>query len=590
MDNNKFGNFIIQLRKEKGLTQQQLAEKLYITDKAVSKWERGLSFPDITLLKSLADVLEVNISELINCEKGNEEDIDIQKEIDQAVKNIEKIRKEKNKKRILIISISTILIIFIGYLSLKYYNKFHPKTIVDGENIYTIGNYNLSKNGLDKMIEIIEKSENMNQKYSISYFEALLDSLGNVKTFTLSLNTFDNNEKYLGRVGYTYSNNKLYYTSPTNDNLNIVNYYDKNSSIEYISNIIKQIPITKQFKLSKFKNNFIIYKPNTIIPNGTPIYDMRTGIKEPLNEEDYKNGKGGISDGNTNVVIKLSNSSDTSATSQYQYVFNTIDSSVPNNPNNMMETDYYISNGTLKFTRDYGNTWINTDITKEQLDSTLEFYNNSLSLAANSWFISEDKYLPIAYFYGSIPTLKISLDNGKTWNETTLASPREFGNRITRRIVGFTSKNVGYVALGTDWSMNFGENKKMYLTNDFGKTWKKIDLPLNNTSATLVDLCMYDEKIGVLILENNVDVNFPLIYSTNDGGQTWEEVQFSYFNLPDEIKYLEDIDSITKENEDYIITLGQGEDGTLKAIFKTRNLFSPWLFIETTKKNIHTVG
>lgn len=590
MDNNKFGNFIIQLRKEKGLTQQQLAEKLYITDKAVSKWERGLSFPDITLLKSLADVLEVNISELINCEKGNKEDIDIQKEIDQAVKNIEKIRKEKNKKRFLIISISIILIVLIGYLGFRTYNKFHPKIIVDGENNYTIGNYNLSKNGLDKMIEIIEKSENMNPKYSISYFNALLDNSGNVETFTLSLDTFDDDEKYLGSVGYTYSNNKLNYISPTNNHLDIVNYYDKNSSMEYISTIIKQIPMNKQFKLSKFKSKYVIYQPNIIIPNGTPIYDMRTGIKEPLNEEDYKNGKGGISDGNTNVVIKLSNSLDSSATIQYQYVFNTIDSSVPNNPNNMMETDYYINNGTLKFTRDYGKTWINTDITKEQLDSTLEFYNNSLSLATNSWFLSEDKYLPIAYFYGSTPILKISLDNGNTWSETRIDSSEEFVNYITRRIVGFTSKNVGYVALGTDWSMNFGESKKMYLTNDYGKTWEKIDLPLNNTSATLVDLCMYDEKIGVLILENNVDVNFPLIYSTIDGGKTWEKVKFSYFNLPDEIKYLEDIDSITKENEDYIITLGQGEDGTLKAIFKTRNLSSPWSFSEIKRKNIHTVG
>lgn len=52
------------IRKEKGMTQQQLAEKLYITDKAVSKWERGLSFPDITILKSLAEILELDVSEL----------------------------------------------------------------------------------------------------------------------------------------------------------------------------------------------------------------------------------------------------------------------------------------------------------------------------------------------------------------------------------------------------------------------------------------------------------------------------------------------------------------------------------------------
>lgn len=49
MDNQKFGDFIKKLRKEKGLTQKELGDKLNITDKAISKWEIGLSFPDITM-------------------------------------------------------------------------------------------------------------------------------------------------------------------------------------------------------------------------------------------------------------------------------------------------------------------------------------------------------------------------------------------------------------------------------------------------------------------------------------------------------------------------------------------------------------
>lgn len=58
MDNQKLGIFITELRKEKGLTQAQLAQKLNVTDKAVSKWERGVGFPDIKLLEPLADVLD----------------------------------------------------------------------------------------------------------------------------------------------------------------------------------------------------------------------------------------------------------------------------------------------------------------------------------------------------------------------------------------------------------------------------------------------------------------------------------------------------------------------------------------------------
>lgn len=65
IDKQKFGAFIAELRKEKGFTQKELAEKLFISDKAVSKWETGQSMPDITLLRPLADILEVTTTELL---------------------------------------------------------------------------------------------------------------------------------------------------------------------------------------------------------------------------------------------------------------------------------------------------------------------------------------------------------------------------------------------------------------------------------------------------------------------------------------------------------------------------------------------
>ncbi|MDE5539660.1 MAG: helix-turn-helix domain-containing protein, partial [Bacilli bacterium] len=69
MEKEKIGKFISEVRKEKGLTQKELARKIYISDKAVSKWERGLSFPDIELLEDLASVLDVSIVELLKGEK-----------------------------------------------------------------------------------------------------------------------------------------------------------------------------------------------------------------------------------------------------------------------------------------------------------------------------------------------------------------------------------------------------------------------------------------------------------------------------------------------------------------------------------------
>lgn len=90
----KFSDVIVSLRKEKGLTQQELADKLNITDKAVSKWERGLSYPDITSISTLASVLGVESSYLIDlCKKEDSENpykgnIDINKIIDLILKGV----------------------------------------------------------------------------------------------------------------------------------------------------------------------------------------------------------------------------------------------------------------------------------------------------------------------------------------------------------------------------------------------------------------------------------------------------------------------------------------------------------------------
>lgn len=124
MDNKKFGDFIKKLRKEKQLTQKELGEKLNITDKAISKWERGLSFPDIAVLKDLAEFFEIDISELLNGERGKKQEIDIEKAIKEAIenyKNIEEKKKEKVqkvKKRIGVISI--IIFVFALILQIVY--------------------------------------------------------------------------------------------------------------------------------------------------------------------------------------------------------------------------------------------------------------------------------------------------------------------------------------------------------------------------------------------------------------------------------------------------------------------------------------
>ena len=69
IDKAAFGAFLAEQRKAKGYTQKELAEKLFISDKAVSKWERGLSMPDISLLVPLAEILDVSVTELLEGKK-----------------------------------------------------------------------------------------------------------------------------------------------------------------------------------------------------------------------------------------------------------------------------------------------------------------------------------------------------------------------------------------------------------------------------------------------------------------------------------------------------------------------------------------
>lgn len=68
IDNAKFGAFVAEHRKEKGFTQKELAEKLFISDKAVSKWETGVSIPDAALWIPLAELLGVTVTELLMCQ------------------------------------------------------------------------------------------------------------------------------------------------------------------------------------------------------------------------------------------------------------------------------------------------------------------------------------------------------------------------------------------------------------------------------------------------------------------------------------------------------------------------------------------
>ena len=95
MDQVKIGQFIAELRKEKGMTQSRLAESLCISDKAISKWETGKGLPEVSMLMPLCNALDISINELLSAERIAEENYKRKAEENMMLLLEEKQNKQK---------------------------------------------------------------------------------------------------------------------------------------------------------------------------------------------------------------------------------------------------------------------------------------------------------------------------------------------------------------------------------------------------------------------------------------------------------------------------------------------------------------
>lgn len=115
MNQEKIGKFIAELRKEKNMTQVDLANKLGITDRAISKWENGRGMPDLSFLKPLCEILDISINELLSGERLNKKEYQEKLE-ENIIKTIDytdtKIKKTKKNFKIIL----SIIILFVVIL------------------------------------------------------------------------------------------------------------------------------------------------------------------------------------------------------------------------------------------------------------------------------------------------------------------------------------------------------------------------------------------------------------------------------------------------------------------------------------------
>lgn len=112
MNLNKIGEFIAKKRKEQNLTQLELAEKLCVTDRAVSKWETGKCMPDSSLMLDLCKILKISVNDLLN---GEETKMEENKNLEQTVIELVKQKQEADRRLLfieIILGIISTLIIF----------------------------------------------------------------------------------------------------------------------------------------------------------------------------------------------------------------------------------------------------------------------------------------------------------------------------------------------------------------------------------------------------------------------------------------------------------------------------------------------
>lgn len=129
MDQIKIGSFLKELRKEKGLTQEQLAEQFNVSNRSVSRWETGSTLPDISILIELAEFYNVDISDLLNGERKGESSDKNLKETLEMVADYTKAEKEKLTKELIWMTISSatffgILGIIIVFQLTRLHNAF----------------------------------------------------------------------------------------------------------------------------------------------------------------------------------------------------------------------------------------------------------------------------------------------------------------------------------------------------------------------------------------------------------------------------------------------------------------------------------
>ncbi len=134
MNKEKIGKFLREIRKQKGLTQEQIAEKFNVSNRTISRWENGYNMPDLDILIEISDYYEVDLREVLNGERKSENmDKEIQDTVLQAV-NYTNTEAERYNKRVRICN-GTAMLLILAYTLLKDTSLYDNSKIAVGLDI-----------------------------------------------------------------------------------------------------------------------------------------------------------------------------------------------------------------------------------------------------------------------------------------------------------------------------------------------------------------------------------------------------------------------------------------------------------------------
>ena len=219
MDLNKISNFIKAKRKELGITQDELAEKLFVTEKAISRWETGRGTPDISLLLPLSKELNIDVSELLNGEENKKNKNDVEQLIEYN--EITKANKYNFQFKLTIFFYILSILLFLFYLRFEYdpnieVNYFIRLLIIVIASIFIIiGNKIYSNNYVEKLEDrkkvlkisqiivfiyyvillfnmVVFARYNSIDSYNLIPFKSIIDIFKNGTLYSIIINIFGN--------------------------------------------------------------------------------------------------------------------------------------------------------------------------------------------------------------------------------------------------------------------------------------------------------------------------------------------------------------------------------------------------------------